>query len=241
MKREVVNSAAWLAGAGVTGIIGYLIATASASGVHPSWPYLVFAVVTVVGLCVYVSNRHERRSRHSNEIVVYSSEKSSLLGHDFTGKGSQLWDGREHVGGRARGELNFVGEKREIINLIRTNNDGKYQLGLRRYDYRGRSSDVLPGDLAISGKRRLRVSGEVKVVGGPHRLVLRWNPPEDGYRLAEKEILVVSDSWSPFDEYFQVDPARDCYLRIDDHYQAGTTPSALQVRRIIVTEEIAEK
>ena len=230
-----------MAGAGITGIIGYLTATASTGGVHPNWPYLVFAVLAAAGIIVYIANRQDHGGRHSSETVVYSSEKTRLLGHDFTGKGSQLWNGKEHVGGHARGELNFVGEKKKIVNLLRTNNDGKYQLGLRRYDYRGQSSDVLPGNFAISGKRRLRVSGEAKVVGGPHRLVLRWNPPEDGYRLAEKEILVVGDSWAPFDEYFKVDPARDCYLRIDDHYQTGPTPSALQLRRIVVTEEIAER
>jgi hypothetical protein len=72
-------------------------------------------------------------------------------------------------------------------------------------------------------------------------LVLRWNPPKDGYRLDEKEILVSGDSWTPFDEYFKVDADRDCYLRIDDHYQDGPTPSALQLRRITVTEQITEK
>jgi hypothetical protein len=241
VKKEVASSAAWVAGAGITGIIGYLIATASAGGMHPNWPYLVFAVLTAAGFCVYIVNRQGRESRHSDETVVYSSENSRLLGHDFTGKGTQLCNGEKHVGDHARGELNFVGEKKKIINLLRTNNDGKYELGLRRYDYRGQSSDALPGNFAISGKRSLRVRGEAKVAGGSHRLVLRWNPPMDGYRLDEKEIRVVGDSWVLFDEYFKVDPARDCYLRIDDHYQTGPTPSALQLRRIVVTEEIAER
>jgi hypothetical protein len=241
VKREVATGAAWVAGAGITGIIGYLIATASAGGVHPDWPYLVLAALAVAGVCVNMANRQERGSHHSSEAVIYSSEKSRLLGHDFTGEGTQLWNGKEHVGGEARGELNFVGKKKEVINLLRTNTDGKYQLGLRRYDYQGQSGDVLPANLAISGKRRLRVSGEAKVTGSPHRLVLRWNPPKDGRRLAEKEILVADESWVPFDEYFQVDPARDCYLRIDDHYQTGPTPSAMQLRRIIVTEEIADR
>jgi hypothetical protein len=241
VKRDVASGAAWVAGAGISGIIGYFIATASAGGVHPDWPYLVFAALAAAGVWVYLANRQDKGSRHSSEAVVYSSEKSRLVGNDFTGEGSQLWNGKEHAGGNAHGKLTFVGDKKEIVNLVRTNNDGKYKLGLRRYNYGGQISDILPGNLAISGKRRLRVRGEVKTAGGPHRLVLRWNPPKDGYRLAEKEILVAGDSWTAFDEYFQVDPSRDCYLRIDDHYQTGPTPSALQLRRIIVSEEIAEE
>lgn len=241
MKREVVSGAAWVAGAGITGIIGYLIATESAGGAHPNWPYLVLAILTVAGFFVYITNRRDHGNRHPGETIIYSSEKSRLLGHDFTGKGTQLWDGKEHAGPYAQGELNFVGEKKEIIDLRRTNNGGKYQIGLRRYNYRGRGSDVLPGNSAISGERRLRVSGEAKVTGAPHRLVLRWNPPKDGYRLAEKEVLVTGSYWAPFDEYFRLDAARDCYLRIDDHYQTGPTPSTLQLRRIVVTEEVVEK
>jgi hypothetical protein len=241
VRREVASSGAWVAGAGITGIIGYLIATASAGGAHPNWPYIIFSILVAAGIFAYVASRQVHDGRRSGEIIVYSSEKSKLLGHDFTGKGAQTWNGKEHVGAEARGELSFVGGLQKTINLLRTNNDGKYLLGLRRYSYQERTSDVLPGNFAIPGERRLRVSGEAKITGSPHRLILRWNPPKDGYRLAEKEIVVDSSSWTRFDEYFQVDPTKDCYLRINDYYQMGPTPSALQIRRITVREESAEQ
>lgn len=240
VKREVASGAGWVAGTGITGIIGYLIATASSGGTHPNWPYFIFAALSIAGFCVYIANRQDRRRRRSGEIIIYSSENSRLLGHDFTGKGTQLWDGKEHSGRHGHGELTFIGEKKNIINLLRTNNGGKYELGLRRYNYNGQSSNMLPGNFAISGKRSLRVTGEAKVSGGSHRLAIRWNPPKGGYRLDVKEITVASDFWIPFDEYFKVNADKDCYLRIDDHYETGATPSALQLRRIVVTEEIAE-
>ena len=100
---------------------------------------------------------------------------------------------------------------------------------------------MLPGDLSISGKRCLRVTCEAKAVGGPHRLVFGWKPaPRGGYRLDEKEVLIAQDRWIPLDMYFKIDPAQDCYLRIDDYYENGATPSTLQIRRIEVAELAAD-
>lgn len=240
MRREVASGAAWVAGAGITGIIGYLVATGSTGGNHPNWPYFIFAALAAAGLCAYITIRQDFRIRHPGEIVIYSSEKSRLLGHDFTGEGTQIWDGEKHSGPHAHGELTFIGDKKNIINILRSNKGGKYQLGLRRYNYHGRRSNVLPANFAISGERSLRVRGEAKVTRGSHKLYIRWNPPGGGHWLAVKIITVSSDSWTPFDEFFIVNAGNDCCLRIDDHYAAGVTPSALQLRRIVVTEEIAK-
>jgi hypothetical protein len=57
MKQESARGGAWLAGAGITAVIGYLIATISVPGKHPDWPYLLFGILTVIGLIVYAVNR----------------------------------------------------------------------------------------------------------------------------------------------------------------------------------------
>lgn len=146
----------------------------------------------------------------------------------------------EHVGDKGRGKLSFVGNDRDIINILRTNNAGKYEVGLRRYAYHGSSDDVLPGDVAVSRKRLLRVSCEAKAAGSPHKLIFGWKPAEVGYRLAEQEILVAQHYWVPINLYFKIDPTRDCYLRIDDYYENGSTPSVLQIRHIEVAERTAD-
>ena len=107
------------------------------------------------------------------EAIIYSSEMSPSLGYDFIGSEAQLGKSNgEHYGEKGRGELSFLGEKRNVIDICRSNNDGKYELRLRRYFYRGRSGyDILPKDLTLGGERIVRISCEAKVTNYPHTLV----------------------------------------------------------------------
>jgi hypothetical protein len=57
MRQYMRTSGTWLAGAGITAIIGYLISTISAGGHHPNWPYLLFGVLTVVGICLFFAGQ----------------------------------------------------------------------------------------------------------------------------------------------------------------------------------------
>jgi hypothetical protein len=242
VKKDATRAAAWLSGAGITAIIGYLIATVSTEGKHPSWPYLIFTLLVLTGFGTYVIGRRNSEGFQPGEIVLYSSGKSSLIGHDFTGNEARIWEHGEHVGDKGRGKLRFAGHNNEIMNIIRINNAGKYEVRLRRYMYQGSSFDALPGDVAISGKRLLRVSCEAKTTDSPHKLIFGWKPaPGGGYRLDEQEVLVTQAHWIPIILYFKIDPAKDCYLRIDDYYETGATPSTLQIRRIEVAERTASQ
>jgi hypothetical protein len=62
MQRDVVGSGgAWLAGAGVTAILGYLSVTVSDGGRHPNWPYLLFGILSVVGVLGFFRRRRAPR------------------------------------------------------------------------------------------------------------------------------------------------------------------------------------
>jgi hypothetical protein len=71
MRREIARGGAWLSGAGITGALGYLIATETQAGHPPRWPYYLFGALTAVGGALYAvlyfadysGNRTERDRR----------------------------------------------------------------------------------------------------------------------------------------------------------------------------------
>src|SRR5262245_17858297 len=89
------------------------------------------------------------RTLQAAEAIIYDSDKSPSLGYDFIGREARLGRANgERYGERAKGKLSFLGEKRDVMDICRTNKDGKYELRLKRYSYRGRGDyDMLPKDL----------------------------------------------------------------------------------------------
>lgn len=172
----------------------------------------------------------------ATEIIIYDSSRSTPLGHDFKSYGGQAYANGTHYGNKGAGELSYPGERGEIISIRRTNNDGKFHVALKRYRYDAGHSEVLPANLAIPGTRRLRVSCEVRVTGSQHILWFQWRLTSERAYLARERVPVESKSWTPVDKYFAIDPAKECFLRIDDYYESGQTPSEVQIRRIVVAE-----
>lgn len=179
------------------------------------------------------------KTSRETEAIIYNSEISSSLGYDFIGSEAQLGKSNgEHYGDKGRGEVSFVGERRNVIDICRTNIDGKYELRLRRYSYRGHSDyDMLPRDLTVGGERIIRISCEAKVTSDPHTLGFIFRTKSGDWVVKRQPRITVSDThWTPFEVHLQIDPSRDSHLRIDDHYKAGPTPSHIQIRRIVVAE-----
>jgi hypothetical protein len=172
----------------------------------------------------------------ATEIIIYDSTKSTPLGHDFKGYGGQSYANGAHYGNKGAAELNYLGEKGKIISICRTNNDGRFHVALKSYHYGAGHGEVLPRNVAIPGMRRIRVSCEVRVTGSQHILWFQWRLTTDKTWLARARVPVVSKSWTPVDKYFEIDPAEECFLRIDDYYETGQTPSEVQIRRIVVSE-----
>jgi MgtE intracellular N domain/TIR domain len=205
------------------------------------WAYDVGQLIQAIdGL-----NAEERAQRESEEQapsmaeqIIYDSRRSATLSHDFVGAGRQNWTGKGseggYVGGKAHGTLSI--QEGGVINIYRTDNNGKYEIRLRRYSYGDRDDNViLPKNPAISGRRDLRVSCEAKVMESAHtlRFVLKEEPT--GKWLEHQSITVSEKIWRPINLEFTIDPTVDSYLRIDD-YDLRSIPSMLQIRNILVTE-----
>lgn len=79
------------------------------------------------------------------------------------------------------------------------------------------------------------MSCEVKILESPNSIRFLFKSQPGGVWLAAQEIVANSKVWTPINRFFEIDPAEDCYLRIDD-YDAATVPSSVQIRDIVVAE-----
>lgn len=158
-----------------------------------------------------------------NETIVYTSEKSDVF--DF----------RVHKVDNAEGELTI---KDGILYISRTNTLGTMQIWLESYEYTGKAHlRVLPRNENISGDRKLRISCEVKAVGGEHTLlfIMKAENAPLGVHMADKRYRVTSNEWIPVDAYFRVSPGQNCQFRIDDR-SVSAPNSSVQIRKLILAE-----
>ncbi|MDM0054010.1 toll/interleukin-1 receptor domain-containing protein [Variovorax sp. J22R115] len=175
------------------------------------------------------------------ERLLYSTVERDL-GFDFKGASAQLWqniDGKDQpVSGYGKGSLEFADG--QILNLRRTNDDGRFEIWLNCYfGPEGERTSVAGNDL-LSGLRRFRVDCEAKATDSEHtlRFVLRSDTTKKW--VANDERTVSTNTWTPIKVYFQVPPNADFRLRIDD-LNVSRAPSSVQIRNLRLVERTTEQ
>lgn len=168
----------------------------------------------------------------AEEILFQGNQQ--VDGFDVQGEEGNLWtaDGKP-LGGKGRGELKF--EDGGVLNVHRGNTEGRFELRFLRYTYRGKEHTFIPRDELISGKRKLRVSGESKAVGGAHRLRFVVKVANSSTTLAEATARVESNEWTSFAVFLPADPSQDCMVRIYDQ-EVSAAPSSLQIRNVVIAQ-----
>lgn len=175
----------------------------------------------------------------SAERVIYDSSKRDI-GYDFEGREEYIWttvNGKPtRVSSKGLGTLTF--EKGGVLNIQRTNAEGRYQVRLERYIFDNAEKTNIPKDDLIEGHRNLKVSCEAKIIGGEHTLkfVLK-NEAADKW-LATEDRRVTMDSWTPLTAYFRIPANQDCRLRIDD-LEVSKAPSSIQIRNLVLAEKVS--
>jgi len=175
------------------------------------------------------------------ERVIYDSTKSADP-HDFRGAESQFWNPQENkpTGPRGAGALTIErGKDGVILNLRRTNTEGRYEIWLQRFLYDGHERDVIPKNELIAGKRKLHVSCEAKVVDSGHSLRFVLRDEQKGQWLANSVTKLTKNEWTPVDFYFQIPPTVNTQFRIDDE-AVSKAPSSVQIRKLVVAERVSE-
>jgi hypothetical protein len=174
----------------------------------------------------------------TSERVIYDS-KNREIGFDFEGlsgytskyiEGNEVYSETEGTG--------TVSFNNGIINIQRTNTDGRYELWLNTYIYPDGEKSLIPKDELIAGQRRFRISCEVKVVGGEHTLEFVFKGLETADWLAYGERRVTEENWIPITMYFLVSAKENCQLRIDDQ-EVSQAQSSIQIRNFVLAEKVS--
>lgn len=151
------------------------------------------------------------------------------LGFDFKGGEAQLWqkiDGTDQpVSGHGKGSLSFGDGF--VLNIQRTNTDGRYEVRLRSYAVNKSEQMFVPRNDLMTGLRRFRISCEAKAVGAEHTLRFVLKNERSGMWIANDERTITSNNWTPIRLYFQIPPSEEFELRIDD-MNVTHAPSSVQ-------------
>jgi len=169
------------------------------------------------------------------ERSIYDS-KGRDVGFDFQGGDAQHYavvDGKDQpVSSFSKGTLTF--EPGGVLNIQRLNTEGRYEVWLNRYFFKGTEVISIPRDDLMAGQRSLRVDFEAKAAGAEHTLrVLLKNKTN---WIAHEQRRVTENSWTPIKIYFQISPAEECRLRIDD-MDVSKAPSSVQIRNFSIVEK----
>lgn len=176
-----------------------------------------------------------------NEQILFDG-RQRIEGFDVEGREGHFWSGygadAKPSSPMGRGELSI--EEGGILNIRRSNTEGRFEVSLRSYLYKGKQSQVIPHDELISGERKLRVSCEVKIVGAEHHLRFMVRVPNmgtklSGVRLDERLVTFKSAEWIRCDVFLLALPDEDSILRIDDEY-AAAAPSSVQIRNLVLAQ-----
>ena len=65
----------------------------------------------------------------------------------------------------ARGEGSLIFEDGGILNIQRTNTEGRFEIVLIKYFYNGKGHTFIPKNELIAGKRMIKLTFEAKVLG----------------------------------------------------------------------------
>jgi hypothetical protein len=180
---------------------------------------------------------------HTAEEVIYDSSKR-FDPYDFRGVEGQFWNVKEKrfTGPKGTGMLlieeDMAVKGGMVLNIKRTNTEGRYEVWLQKFFYHGREKEVIPANQQIAGKRKLRVSCEAKVFDGEHSLRFVLKNEKSGQWLADSKVQVTRKEWAVIDLYFQVSPEANTQLRIDNE-EVSKAPSSVQIRRLKIAERIS--
>ena len=162
---------------------------------------------------------------HSTETIIYTSADSDRF--DF----------RLLNVDNAEGELTV---RSGVLSISRANTAGTTQIWLEKYKY-GEPAELrklLPKNENISGTRKLRVSCEIKAVGGEHTIlfIIKGEKAPLGEHMATKRERITQGEWMPIEAYFQVSPGQNCFFRIDDR-SVSKPGSSVQIRNLVLAEK----
>jgi hypothetical protein len=159
----------------------------------------------------------------------YSTDFKGVEGYIWRGKGDKV----ERISNQGRGTLDV--DNYGMLDIQRTNIEGRFEIWLLRYLYNGNEEEYIPENVAISGRRKIHISCQAKVSEGQHILQFILKNDETQDWLADAKKRITKTTWTDIELLFRVNPLLNCRLRIDDQ-EPAKAPSSIQIRNLVVEE-----
>lgn len=151
--------------------------------------------------------------------------------HDFVGRNSHVYKGREIASELSKGELHVLADG--AFHLERGNLEGRYEIELRPS---GPKKPSLSKAIDMP-ERVLRVSCEAKVEGGEHSVRFVWKDIENDKWVADKSVTVKNADWTKFEFQARIPAFLDLLFRIDD-LTPSKAPSHLYLRKLKIVDTL---
>jgi hypothetical protein len=159
--------------------------------------------------------------------------RASVDGFGVKGSAGCIYKGTVPITPEGTGSMQVLSDG--VLNIQRTNTDGRYEILLTQYFVGGKTSPLIPADQTLEGHRKLRITCEAKALGGEHTLRFVVRDPVAKRWLGQDTQRITGNSWQPAQAYLSVDPSVDCQIRLDDE-AVSAVPSSLQIRNLVVAQ-----
>ncbi len=191
---------------------------------------LVSSVENIASIDYQLSNKGEK--------VLYDSRTRGDIGYDFKGEGNSIY---QNVNGKdvpvtPKGTGSVTYDKAGF-SIQRTNTEGRYEVWLQTYLCDEKTKPFIPKNDLLEGKRRIKISFDVKVSGGSHTLKFVFKGNESKKWLGTVERKFSNENWDSQELYASVNPSENCLLRMDA-MEATHAPSSIQIRNFVLTEKV---
>jgi hypothetical protein len=179
-------------------------------------------------LSASVEDATSYRTFDLREQVIYDSSRGMDI-FDFEGEGTYVADDKNKKLGKGS-----IAVKEGILIVQRDNSIGAYLIYLRRYIYNNKQEEFIPKNEVLSGKRKIRLSCEVKPVSGTCHVEFTLSDHKTGDSLEYKSFEINQNEWTQINFLFRVPPTADCYLSVF-HYNIPQ-PNNLLLRKLVLAE-----
>lgn len=187
---------------------------------------LASSVENIASIDYQLSNKGEK--------ILYDSRKKEDIGYDFKGEGNSIYQNDVPVTPKGTGSVTY---DKGIMSIQRTNTEGRYEVWLYTYLYDEKTRPFIPKNDLLEGKRRIKISFDVKVSGGRHTLKFVFKGKESKKWLGTVERKFSNENWESHELYVSVNPSEDCQLRMDA-METSHAPSSIQIRNLVLTEKV---
>jgi hypothetical protein len=205
---------------------------------------------TIVISILFFIQIFSNNSKNENNVQIEENETSSNLNNNnrvifrtqdamhyhFSGGGEKSWVDNKAVGEPGEGSHKF---ENKILEIKRTNTEGKYLIKLLRYLDKNENYNKLyvEKELKHSGHRTINIKFEGYITNGANLIWFVTKKVNDTAWIhqANKKFHITAKIWTKYEDYFIIPVDQDFQIFIDDR-EVLKSPSSVFIKDLIIED-----